>query len=38
MKKAAAKLVGEHDFRNFCKKDPTKEQFGYKRTIFSIDI
>ncbi len=37
MKIAASKLVGRHDFRNFCKMDVVAVQ-NFERTIHSIDI
>ncbi|KAI9304634.1 pseudouridine synthase [Cunninghamella echinulata] len=37
MKQAAGYLIGTHDFRNFCKVDPSK-QLNYERTILSLDI
>ncbi|CAO3631575.1 unnamed protein product [Cunninghamella blakesleeana] len=37
MKLAASYLIGTHDFRNFCKVDPSK-QLSYERTILSLDI
>lgn len=40
MKLAAEKLVGEHDFRNFCKRDKAKayneQEQNFIRTIMSI--
>ncbi|CCH59874.1 hypothetical protein TBLA_0C00580 [Henningerozyma blattae CBS 6284] len=37
--KIAAKLYqGEHDFRNFCKLDGSKQITNYNRTIISADI
>lgn len=38
MKKAAKFYQGEHDFRNFCKLDGSKQITNYKRTIISADI
>ncbi|KFM71666.1 tRNA pseudouridine(38/39) synthase, partial [Stegodyphus mimosarum] len=38
MREAAQKLVGEHDFRNFCKMDVGNGVINYKRRIFSVDI
>ena len=36
MAEAARSLVGEHDFRNLCKIDPTITNF--RRTILSVDL
>ncbi|KAI9029109.1 pseudouridine synthase, partial [Phycomyces nitens] len=38
MKEAALYFVGTHDFRNFCKLDPSKNITNYHRTIVSLDI
>ncbi|KAG8906822.1 hypothetical protein FRB99_005996 [Tulasnella sp. 403] len=38
MRDAAARLVGEHDFRNFCKIDPSKQVDNYNRRILSATI
>ncbi|KAJ7875347.1 pseudouridine synthase [Mycena olivaceomarginata] len=38
MRDAAARLVGLHDFRNFCKLDPAKQLTTYVRRILSADI
>ncbi|KAI9472052.1 MAG: pseudouridine synthase [Benjaminiella poitrasii] len=38
MQQAARYLVGTHDFRNFCKLDPTKAITNYERTILAFDI
>ncbi|KAI7872446.1 pseudouridine synthase [Spinellus fusiger] len=38
MKVAAGYLQGEHDFRNFCKLDPSKDLVTYRRTVISLDI
>lgn len=43
MKQAAEKLVGVHDFRNFCKKDDSSildddEEQNFMRRIFCIDF
>ncbi|KAJ7778550.1 pseudouridine synthase [Mycena metata] len=38
MREAASLLVGGHDFRNFCKLDPTKQLTTYRRKIISADI
>ncbi|KAJ7041169.1 pseudouridine synthase [Mycena alexandri] len=38
MSEAASLLVGGHDFRNFCKLDPTKQLTTYRRRIISADI
>ncbi|ORY20520.1 tRNA pseudouridine synthase, partial [Neocallimastix californiae] len=37
MQEAAKKLEGHHDFRNFCKIDPTKSN-KFQRTIYSCSI
>lgn len=38
MKNAAKKFEGLHDFRNFCKLDPTKQTENFERRIFYSDI
>lgn len=38
MREAAARLVGEHDFRNFCKLDPAKQIENFHRTILRATI
>ncbi|KAI8069633.1 pseudouridine synthase [Gongronella butleri] len=38
MRNAAARFVGPHDFRNFCKLDPSKNITNYERTILACDI
>ncbi|KAF7724306.1 hypothetical protein EC973_001152 [Apophysomyces ossiformis] len=38
MRTAASYLLGEHDFRNFCRLDPSKNITNYCRTIVSLDI
>ncbi|KAI8380891.1 pseudouridine synthase [Radiomyces spectabilis] len=38
MRLAANYMMGEHDFRNFCKLDPSKNITNYHRTIVSLDI
>ena len=38
MRDAAARLVGEHDFRNFCKLDPAKQIENFHRTILRATI
>ena len=38
MTKAALHYEGEHDFRNFCKLDGSKQITNYKRTIMSAKI
>lgn len=38
MEQAAALYAGEHDFRNFCKLDGSKQITNYKRTIISAKI
>jgi tRNA pseudouridine38/39 synthase len=38
MKEACQRLVGLHDFRNFCKIDASKQLTNFKRRIFHADI
>lgn len=38
MRNAVARLVGEHDFRNFCKVDPPKQLTSHRRTVNSATI
>ncbi|KAG7694410.1 hypothetical protein KL930_003729 [Ogataea haglerorum] len=38
MQKAASYFVGEHDFRNFCKVDGSKQIVNYRRKIISSSI
>lgn len=38
MQDAASRLVGEHDFRNLCKVDPTKQIVNFRRRIISAVI
>lgn len=38
MRDGAARLVGEHDFRNLCKIDPSKQITNFKRNILRADI
>ena len=38
MREAARSFVGFHDFRNFCKVDPTKQITNFHRRIFYADI
>ncbi|GAA5841117.1 hypothetical protein JCM11251_008022 [Rhodosporidiobolus azoricus] len=38
MRNAVARLVGEHDFRNFCKVDPPKQLQTHVRTVNSASI
>ncbi|KAF9728761.1 hypothetical protein PMIN06_006139 [Paraphaeosphaeria minitans] len=38
MRDACARLEGLHDFRNFCKVDPSKQITNYKRRIFRAAI
>ncbi|KAJ3557838.1 hypothetical protein NP233_g11643 [Leucocoprinus birnbaumii] len=38
MREAAAKLVGEHDFRNLCKIDAQKQITRFKRDVMRADI
>ncbi|KAN0136879.1 Pseudouridine synthase [Lactarius tabidus] len=38
MRNGAARLVGEHDFRNLCKLDPAKQLTTFRRRILRADI
>ena len=38
MKEAGARLVGEHDFRNFCRRDPTKPRETFIRRVLEFDL
>ena len=38
MRSAATKFIGLHDFRNFCKVDPSKQLTNFERRIFHADI
>lgn len=38
MREGASYMLGDHDFRNFCKLDPSKNITNYVRTILSLDI
>ncbi|KAL8736838.1 MAG: hypothetical protein Q9181_002281 [Wetmoreana brouardii] len=38
MRQAASKLEGVHDFRNFCKVDPSKQIDNFERRINKADI
>ncbi|OTB03443.1 hypothetical protein M426DRAFT_321806 [Hypoxylon sp. CI-4A] len=38
MRKAAKKFEGHHDFRNFCKVDPSKLNINFERRILESDI
>lgn len=38
MQQAAAYFIGEHDFRNFCKLDPSKNITNYHRRMLSCTI
>jgi tRNA pseudouridine38/39 synthase len=38
MQKTAQKFLGDHDFRNFCKVDPSKQIDNYRRRIDGISI
>ncbi|GAA6064462.1 hypothetical protein JCM10212_002125 [Sporobolomyces blumeae] len=38
MRDAVKRLVGEHDFRNFCKVDPPKQLTSHRRTVNSATI
>jgi tRNA U38,U39,U40 pseudouridine synthase TruA len=37
METAGKKLIGEHDFRNFCKMDAVKVH-NYRRNVMSFEI
>ncbi|KAL5478859.1 DEG1 [Sanghuangporus weigelae] len=38
MRDAAARLVGEHDFRNLCKLDPAKQVTNFRRRIIRAGL
>ncbi|KAI8062772.1 pseudouridine synthase [Gilbertella persicaria] len=38
MRQAASYMIGKHDFRNFCRLDPSKNITNYERTILYLDI
>ena len=38
MREGARKFEGLHDFRNFCKVDPSKQMENFERRIFHADI
>ncbi|KAG6877745.1 hypothetical protein C0993_004459 [Termitomyces sp. T159_Od127] len=38
MRNAASNLVGEHDFRNLCKVDPSKQITMFKRKVLNAEI
>ncbi|KAI0602424.1 pseudouridine synthase [Biscogniauxia sp. FL1348] len=38
MRAAAKKFEGVHDFRNFCKVDPSKGNLNFERRIFEADV
>ncbi|KAI8333012.1 pseudouridine synthase [Blakeslea trispora] len=38
MRLAASYMIGKHDFRNFCRLDPSKNISSYERNILSLDI
>ncbi|KAI9493376.1 pseudouridine synthase [Zychaea mexicana] len=38
MQKGARYFLGQHDFRNFCKLDPSKNITNYERRVVSLDI
>lgn len=38
MRTAARSFVGEHDFRNFCKVDGSKQITNFRREIFEVSI
>lgn len=38
MQQAARKLEGVHDFRNYCKIDPSKQISNFERRIFSASV
>ncbi|KAG2200821.1 hypothetical protein INT47_001352 [Mucor saturninus] len=38
MRTAASYMTGSHDFRNFCRLDPSKNITSYERTVLSLEI
>lgn len=38
MRQAARKFEGSHDFRNYCKVDPSKQIDNFRRVIYSSDV
>lgn len=38
MRDAVRRIVGEHDYRNFCKVDPPKQLSTHRRTVVSASI
>lgn len=38
MAESSQKLIGEHDFRNFCKLDVSNGVVSCRRKILSVDI
>ncbi|KAI8643336.1 pseudouridine synthase [Parasitella parasitica] len=38
MRKAGCFMIGSHDFRNFCRLDPSKNITSYERTVISLNI
>lgn len=38
MREAARFMMGSHDFRNFCRLDPSKNITNYERTVVSLNI
>lgn len=38
MRRAASQLVGTHDFRNFCRKDPSKPNQSFTRAVLEAFI
>jgi tRNA pseudouridine38/39 synthase len=38
MRAGAARLVGEHDFRNLCKLDPARQLTSFRRRILRADV
>ncbi|RDA91684.1 hypothetical protein CP533_2333 [Ophiocordyceps camponoti-saundersi (nom. inval.)] len=38
MRDAAKRFEGEHDFRNFCKVDPSKQITNFRRRVYEADI
>ncbi|KAI1388937.1 pseudouridine synthase [Hypoxylon trugodes] len=38
MRRAAKKFEGTHDFRNFCRVDPSKLNINFERKVFEADI
>ncbi|KAI9791217.1 MAG: hypothetical protein M1816_004209 [Peltula sp. TS41687] len=38
MRKAARSFIGQHDFRNFCKVDPSKQITSFERRIYHAEV